>query len=79
MNTQMLRKSAGQSRGQKQTRRNKALNDTSQIGTTSARTETCPYPKMLQGDNYLTHESMHNDIFEPLKELSGAPKSNKKR
>lgn len=79
MNTQMLSKSAGQSRGQKQTRRKKALDDNSQIGTTIARTETCPYPKMLQGDSHLTHESMHNDIFESLKELSGAPKSNKKR
>lgn len=78
MNMQMLSKSADQW-GQKQTRRKKALDDNSQIGTTSARAETCPYLKMLQGDSCLIHENMNNDISEPLKELSGAPNRNKKR
>lgn len=44
MNMQMFSKSAGQSRGQKQTRRKKAPDDNSQIGTTSARTEACHLP-----------------------------------
>lgn len=44
MNMQMLINSVGQSRRQKQTRRKKALDDNSQIGTTSARTESRPLP-----------------------------------
>lgn len=58
MNMQVLGKSAGQYRGQKQTGCEKALSGSYQFGTTSVRTETCPYPKMLQGDSPITSVSM---------------------